>query len=325
MDYFYEHPRRPKQHKVWNPPYTTAHPDIHVHPLDDSDRFIVLATDGLFDFLSSQEVVDTVAEWMHHQQDPDTKYPELKGLNASSALIRKALAKASRRKVVTVENNLADDLSRILQVPQEAKREFILSSVLFLLLLLFFLFFSLFPILDLLTFVLVSDAESFQNSQTKVSFFLSFFPSFCFALLSGGVHDDTTVAVIFFDTPKPLPDFPEPPEEAAEETVVNEEVERIKQLVQKWDDEREAALRAQGPPVRFPRNSILPPPPPVYPGIDGKQELVDAPKRNFDIRKPVKVPGILSYHDFLMGKDTAKYSVGGKEFRAEPAEYGEAW
>ncbi len=41
----------------WHAPYTTALPDVSVHTIDPKeDKFIVLASDGLFDFFSSQEV-----------------------------------------------------------------------------------------------------------------------------------------------------------------------------------------------------------------------------------------------------------------------------
>lgn len=46
------------------PPYLTAQPDIAYHVLRPHDRFVVLATDGLFDMLSPSQVVRLVGEHM---------------------------------------------------------------------------------------------------------------------------------------------------------------------------------------------------------------------------------------------------------------------
>merc|ERR1719478_440158 len=47
---------------------SVAEPEIQIIPLSDKDLFIVLATDGIFDVLSNQEVVDLA---MKHWDDPD--------------------------------------------------------------------------------------------------------------------------------------------------------------------------------------------------------------------------------------------------------------
>ncbi|KAJ2779802.1 hypothetical protein H4R18_003797 [Coemansia javaensis] len=46
-----------------SPPYVTAKPVIVKHKLGANDKFIVIASDGLYDQLSDAEVVDTVAQW----------------------------------------------------------------------------------------------------------------------------------------------------------------------------------------------------------------------------------------------------------------------
>lgn len=48
----------------YTPPYLTAQPDIGYHVLRPRDRFLVLATDGLFDMLSPSQVVRLVGEHM---------------------------------------------------------------------------------------------------------------------------------------------------------------------------------------------------------------------------------------------------------------------
>jgi serine/threonine protein phosphatase PrpC len=47
-------------------PYLLSEPAIHVRMLRPGDQFVVLATDGLWDLLSNQEVVDIVA---HHSRE----------------------------------------------------------------------------------------------------------------------------------------------------------------------------------------------------------------------------------------------------------------
>lgn len=46
------------------PPYLTAEPEVFHYKLEANDRFIVLASDGLWDMLSNEEVVQVVAAYM---------------------------------------------------------------------------------------------------------------------------------------------------------------------------------------------------------------------------------------------------------------------
>jgi len=46
------------------PPYLTAEPEVFQYKLEKNDKFIVLATDGLWDMLSNQEVVELVRSYM---------------------------------------------------------------------------------------------------------------------------------------------------------------------------------------------------------------------------------------------------------------------
>lgn len=46
------------------PPYLTAEPDVFHYKLDANDEFIVLASDGLWDMLSNEDVVNIVAAYL---------------------------------------------------------------------------------------------------------------------------------------------------------------------------------------------------------------------------------------------------------------------
>lgn len=48
----------------FTPPYLTAEPEISYHTITPKDRFVVIATDGIWDFLSPQQVVKLVGEHM---------------------------------------------------------------------------------------------------------------------------------------------------------------------------------------------------------------------------------------------------------------------
>uniref|UniRef100_A0A5F5PN82 [Pyruvate dehydrogenase [acetyl-transferring]]-phosphatase 1, mitochondrial n=3 Tax=Equus TaxID=9789 RepID=A0A5F5PN82_HORSE len=55
----------------YTPPYLTAEPEVTYHRLRPQDKFLVLATDGLWETMHRQDVVRIVGEYltgMHHQQ-----------------------------------------------------------------------------------------------------------------------------------------------------------------------------------------------------------------------------------------------------------------
>ncbi|KAF4735892.1 hypothetical protein FOZ63_032923, partial [Perkinsus olseni] len=62
-------------------PLVISEPEIHAEFIQDGDEFIVIACDGLFDVLSSQEVVDFVRSRLLHmpkgEQDPAVVAQEL--------------------------------------------------------------------------------------------------------------------------------------------------------------------------------------------------------------------------------------------------------
>jgi len=65
----------------YTPPYITATPEVSVHSLQAGDEFLVLATDGLWDRLSNEEVVNIIANRTTE--------------NVCTTLIRKVLAKSA--------------------------------------------------------------------------------------------------------------------------------------------------------------------------------------------------------------------------------------
>lgn len=91
------------------PPYLTAEPEVFHYKLEASDRFIVLASDGLWDMLSNNEVVQLVVAYMEGRQkevmeeqaqfynvpNSDTvdtnTFADVEAENAASFLLRQAL------------------------------------------------------------------------------------------------------------------------------------------------------------------------------------------------------------------------------------------
>lgn len=43
-----------------SPPYISTSPSVNVHRISKSDRFVVLGSDGLFDFFTNEEIVRLV-------------------------------------------------------------------------------------------------------------------------------------------------------------------------------------------------------------------------------------------------------------------------
>ncbi|EDV47488.1 pyruvate dehydrogenase [acetyl-transferring]-phosphatase 1, mitochondrial [Drosophila erecta] len=52
----------------YTPPYLTARPDVQQHELGPNDKFLVIASDGLWDFLSPSEVVSLVGEHINSKK-----------------------------------------------------------------------------------------------------------------------------------------------------------------------------------------------------------------------------------------------------------------
>lgn len=52
----------------YTPPYLTALPDVQQHELTTNDKFLVIASDGLWDFLTPSEVVSLVGEHINSKK-----------------------------------------------------------------------------------------------------------------------------------------------------------------------------------------------------------------------------------------------------------------
>ena len=88
-------PHRSAGRKVnipYTPPYVKTIPDVFYLPLEPEYRFLILASDGLWDFISPQEAVEFVAN--HHHQNPN---------DVSAMLVERVLQVAAAESRLTVE------------------------------------------------------------------------------------------------------------------------------------------------------------------------------------------------------------------------------
>lgn len=65
----------------YTPPYLTAEPEVSHHELTKDDKFVVIATDGLWERLSNEQVINIVGDKLDQHDDG----------NAATALLRQAL------------------------------------------------------------------------------------------------------------------------------------------------------------------------------------------------------------------------------------------
>lgn len=130
---FYSARSLSRPYASWTPPYTTAEPDITEYELQSGDSFLVQASDGLFQDLSSAQVVSIVGEWMDLAAAEEARKKKISLLagspaplytpNAATYLIRAALLHASEH-AVGRRRKENEGLSWILQLPAEAKRSY---------------------------------------------------------------------------------------------------------------------------------------------------------------------------------------------------------
>ena len=59
-------------HNLLSPPYVSIQPSLNVHKISSSDHFVILGSDGLFDFFSNDEAVNLVHSYIlnNHSGDP---------------------------------------------------------------------------------------------------------------------------------------------------------------------------------------------------------------------------------------------------------------
>mmetsp|Transcript_26123 Transcript_26123/g.34326 ORF Transcript_26123/g.34326 Transcript_26123/m.34326 type:complete len:432 (-) Transcript_26123:286-1581(-) len=76
----------------FSPPYITAQPEIVTHDFKDEDEFLIVATDGLWDFLSNDEAVGIVAQGVEESDN-----------NLGERLLNATLEKAAKLNHLSVE------------------------------------------------------------------------------------------------------------------------------------------------------------------------------------------------------------------------------
>jgi len=91
---------------LWNPPYITADPEVIQHQLKKGDKFLVIASDGLWEQFSNTEVVRMVAECMNKGDS-----------NVCTYLIEKTLLKV-------LGTSEQERISTMLQMDPKCKRQY---------------------------------------------------------------------------------------------------------------------------------------------------------------------------------------------------------
>lgn len=81
----------------YTPPYITATPEITTHVISKDDQFLIIGSDGLWDFLENEEAVGIV------QLAMKSKTPEL----ASEMILEQVLLRAAERSRLTLDELLA--------------------------------------------------------------------------------------------------------------------------------------------------------------------------------------------------------------------------
>lgn len=58
-------------HNLRSPPYVSTEPSTVIHQVSDNDLFVVVGSDGLFDFFTNNEVVHLVYLFIHNNPHGD--------------------------------------------------------------------------------------------------------------------------------------------------------------------------------------------------------------------------------------------------------------
>ena len=81
---------------IGNDPYITCNPFLRHHKLGPQDRFLVLSSDGLYQYLSNEEVVSLVEWFMEKNPEGDP----------AQHLIEELLFRAAKKNGITLQPNL---------------------------------------------------------------------------------------------------------------------------------------------------------------------------------------------------------------------------
>lgn len=54
-----------------SPPYVTVQPSLYMHEISSSDHFVILGSDGLFDFFTNDEAVKLVQSYISRKPSGD--------------------------------------------------------------------------------------------------------------------------------------------------------------------------------------------------------------------------------------------------------------
>jgi len=104
----------------YTPPYITAQPDVQIHEISGNDRFMILASDGLWDFVSPTKAVRIVTRAMEAaQKDPDAPF------NAATELIRYVMQKRGAALLgdYSSQSSSSDEkIAAVMQIPHGTRR-----------------------------------------------------------------------------------------------------------------------------------------------------------------------------------------------------------
>jgi len=104
-----------KSDSSWNPPYITADPEVVQHKLNSGDKFLVIASDGLWEQFSNEEVVSMVSMFLQ-ENSSDGKNNTRTSSNICTYLIEKVL-----RKVI---GNTDDIVGALLHMDPKTRRQY---------------------------------------------------------------------------------------------------------------------------------------------------------------------------------------------------------
>ncbi|XP_020845095.1 pyruvate dehydrogenase [acetyl-transferring]-phosphatase 2, mitochondrial [Phascolarctos cinereus] len=93
----------------YTPPYLTAEPEITYHKLRRQDKFLVMASDGLWDLLGNEDVVRLVVE---HLEEANRQKPELTEKPANLGLMQSVLLRRKAKGILAPDQNAATHLIR---------------------------------------------------------------------------------------------------------------------------------------------------------------------------------------------------------------------